>query len=302
VDAGELLSRRKVYTVETLERLAAENPGARLHFVTGSDSAAGFSRWKEPRKLARLASWWTVSRPGEPARAPRTFRRVPGRMPAVSSTALRSRLARGEKCAGELSPAVERYIAEHGLYGGSLLDELRKSLAPNRFEHTLAVAKLAEALARRWDEDAAKARAAGLLHDCGRALPVPELPAYAKRMRLDVPDRAGIERHNPLLLHAYVGEDLARRRFGVRDRAVLSAIRQHTLGGPRMSRLDRLVYVADACSEDRGYPEAAELRALAFQDLDEAFRGCVLNKIKHALAQGAWLHPLTVSVWNSLQG
>lgn len=301
VDAGELLSRRKVYTVETLERLAAENPGAELHFVAGTDAAAGFARWKEPEKLAGLARWWTAARPGHEG-APKPFRLLRGRMPDVSSTVLRSRLARGESAGADLLPSVGRYARANGLYGQALLAELKKLLDPNRLRHTACVAKLAEALARRWGAEPAKARLAGLLHDCGRSLRASEMPAYARRRRLAVPDLAGIERHNPLLLHAYVGEDLARRRFGVRDRAVLSAVRRHTLGGSRMSLLDRVVYVADACSEDRTHPEAAALRALAFEDLDEAFRGCVSAKIKHALSQGGWLHPMTVSVWNSLQG
>lgn len=301
VDQAELRARRKVYTVETLGRLAAENPGWELHFVTGSDAAAGFRRWRKPRRLAELARWWTGLRPGVGRRPPAPFRVLPGRMPGVSSTDVRGRLARGEDCAGELLPSVARAIEARGLYGRPLARELQRSLSSNRFAHTQAVARLAEALARRWREDPDKARLAGLLHDCGRAVAVPAMPAYARRHRLRVPDLAGISRHHPLLLHAYISEHLARTRFSVRDAAVLSAVRRHTLGAPRMSGLDRVLYVADACSEDRDYPEAAELRRNAFTDLDRTFADCVRNKLGHALSQGGWLHPLTIAVWNSLQ-
>jgi len=82
--------------------------------------------------------------------------------------------------------------------------------------------------------------------------------------------------------------------------AVLSAIRKHTLGDVRMSRLDRLLYVADACSADRSHPGAAETRALAFSDLEEAFARCLSEKLAHALARRAWLHPTTIGLWNSL--
>ena len=58
--------------------------------------------------------------------------------------------------------------------------------------------------------------------------------------------------------------------------------------------------MADACCEDRVFPEAPALRQLAFQDLDQAFSACLLNKLTNALNCGSWLHPLTVTAWNTL--
>jgi predicted HD superfamily hydrolase involved in NAD metabolism len=222
-------------------------------------------------------------------------------MPDVSSTELRSRLALGEPVAQLIAGPVEAYIRRRGLYGTRRLEVLRRSLSPERFAHTLAVARLAEALARRWGLDPSRARLAGLLHDCGRSLPVSRMSSYARRRRLKVPGLPGILRHNPLLLHAYISADLALRRFSVQDPLVLNAIRSHTLGARRMSPLDRLLYIADSASEDRGHAEATAIRARAFQDLDEAFRAAVHNKIRYALSSGSWLHPLAVSLWNSLQ-
>ncbi len=301
VDASELVSRRKVYTVETLSRLARENPGARLHFLVGSDLAARFGQWRQPGRLRALACWWTARRPGFDEPLPALFHVLRRPMPDVSSTQLRSRLALGENVGGALWPALERFCRKKKLYGGAVLAELEKSLSSGRFAHSLAVARLAERLAGRWGLPVERARLAGLLHDCGRAVRVDEMASYARRRGLKPPEFSGIVRHNPLLLHAYISEDLARRRFAVSDPAVLSAIRKHTLGADRMSALDRTLYVADACSEDRSYPEAARLRELAFQDLDEALRGCAAVKIRHALSEGAWVHPQTVSLWNSLQ-
>jgi predicted HD superfamily hydrolase involved in NAD metabolism len=122
---------------------------------------------------------------------------------------------------------------------------------------------------------------------------------YAVKRRLKVPERdltAGLE---PMLLHAHISEDLARREFGVDDEDVLSAVRKHTLGDVRMSALDKVVYVADACSADRVHQGAAATRALAFDDLDAAFEQCLADKLSHALERRAWLHPLTIELWNS---
>lgn len=300
VDMSEARARRPVYAVETLSRLKALDPGGEFHFVCGQDSAASFSKWKDPRRLARLATWWYAPRPGKHAAAAPHFRKLPGRFPDISSTELRSALALGDPRVDAVYPEVLAEARRHGLYGLDILDGLRKTLSPSRRAHTLNVASLAEALARRHGADAAKARLAGLLHDAGRGMPPSLMAEYVRRRRLKVPEHgltAGLE---PLLLHAHISEDLARREFGVTDPEVLSAIRKHTLGDPEMSLLDKVVYVADACAFDRRRRGAARARALAFADLDAAFALCVADKLAHALSRGAWLHPLTVDLWNRL--
>lgn len=316
LELSELRSRRKVYTVDTLARLRRRFPTAELHFVVGSDSAANFSRWKNPGRLKALAHWWTATRPaptksvrhrpryrngagtGQP---PRFFGKIAGRMPDVSSTEIRRRLALGLGIDGLVAAAVAREIGRRKLYGAALLGTLKRSLKPERFHHTLCVAELADALARRHRLNAEKARLAGLLHDLGRSIPVPEMAAYAKKHRLRIEDAAGIAANQPILFHAHISADLARRRLGVDDPEVLSAVEKHTLGGREMSALDRLLYVADACSKDRGHAAAPRLRALAERDLDAAFAAVVREKLSYVREGGFWIHPLAKVLWNSLK-
>ncbi|OGR82641.1 MAG: hypothetical protein A3J74_00865 [Elusimicrobia bacterium RIFCSPHIGHO2_02_FULL_57_9] len=303
LDLSEINGKRRVYTVETLRRLKRLHPKAELHFAVGSDSAADFHRWRDPESLKTLSRWWAANRPGHflAARDLTFFKRLRHAMPDISSTEIRSRLALGDGARKYLAPAVHAFIKRHGLYGENLPDRLKTQIKSRRFKHSLAVARLAEQLARRWGLDPAKARLAGLLHDCGRSIPAPDMAGYAQRRRLAVPFLAAVSRRQPLLCHAYVSADIARRRFGVSDPAILSAISKHTLGGRSMSALDRLIYTADAASTDRNYPEAKKIRALAFQDIDAAFRACVRQKLCHALSHDAWIHPLTLQLWNSLQ-
>lgn len=300
VDLCECRERRRVFTVETLSRLKALNPADELHFVCGQDAAASFPRWKSPARLKALASWWYGARPGAAGAPPAFFRRVPGRFPDISSTELRAALALGQDCSRELLPQVLARIEERGSYGRGLLARLRATLKPGRYEHTLNVAALAEALARRHGVDPDRARLAGLLHDAGRRFSPPLMAEYARKNRLPVPERGLTSALEPLLLHSFISEDLARKEFNVDDAEVLSAIRKHTLGDVRMSALDKVLYAADACSADRSHPGVEETRALAFSDLDAAFERCLADKLAHALARRAWLHPLTIQLWNSL--
>jgi predicted HD superfamily hydrolase involved in NAD metabolism len=145
-----------------------------------------------------------------------------------------------------------------------------------------------------------KARTAALLHDCGRRYSPAQMAEYVRQNRLKIPHRDLTAALEPMLLHAYISEDLAVKEFGIRDEDILSAIRKHTLGDPAMSPLDRLIYVADACSADRNHPGVEKTRARAFSDLDGAFTQCLADKLTHAISRRAWLHPLTIELWNCL--
>ncbi len=300
IDERELRSRRRVYTIETLRQVRAAHPGAELNVVVGSDAAAQFPRWRDPSGLKGLARWWTGLRPGTSGRVPPHFSILPGRFPEEASRRLRRTLTWGENTGNALGPGVEAKIARRGLYGAGLLARLRAMLKTGRYAHTLAVARLAEELAGRHGLDAGRARLAGLLHDCGRSIPVSRMPGYVRRHGVAVPCASQTIRRAPLLLHAYISADLAARRLGVSDPEVLSAVRRHTLGAPNMTPLDRLLYVADAASTDRRYPGVGRLRRLARLDLDKAFRECVRRKLAHARAADGWLHPQTERTWKSL--
>lgn len=295
VDAREARARRPVFTVETLGALKGD-----LHFVCGQDSAASFPKWKNPSRLKSMATWWYGARPGSKAVPPPHFNRVPGKFPDISSTEIRADLALGRDCSKVLMPAVLEYIREKALYGNDVLLQLRTALSPARYEHTLNVAALAESLARRHGADPEKARLAGLLHDIGRRYRPDELARYARRRKLKVPELRTLLRLDPMLMHAFASADIAEREFGVADKDVLNAIRRHTLGDRRLDLLDKILYVADASSLDRSHTSAAATRSLAFTDLDAALARCVADKLNHAISRDAWLHPLTVNLWNSL--
>ena len=300
VDRSELSLMRKVYTVDTLRRLHALHPEAELHFLTGTDAAADFDSWKNPEELRRLARWHTGRRPGG-GRSPKGFSVLEGRFPDISSTEIRERLALGMETGRLLDEKVKNYIYKNELYGTGLLEAIRRRLTKERFEHSVSVARLAGELAERNGIDGAKARVAGLAHDLGRAVSVENMPAYALLNKIDAPLRDEIIRHCPLLLHAYIGADLARRILHIRDPEILSAIRGHTLGAPSMSPLDRLLYVADCCSPDRSHPGSAALRSLARRNLPAAFKACVRAKISHAGKSGGWMHPMTQRLWKSIR-
>lgn len=145
---------------------------------------------------------------------------------------------------------------------------LRKYLDVNRFEHTEGVMYTAAALAMRYGEDIEKTEAAGLLHDCAKCIPDQKKIKICLKNGITMTDA---EQKSPYLLHAKVGAYIAKRKYGIEDEEILSAIACHTTGKPAMSQLDKIIFIADYIEPMRSKaPNLADVRKLAFEDLDVA--------------------------------
>ncbi|MCD8198072.1 MAG: bis(5'-nucleosyl)-tetraphosphatase (symmetrical) YqeK [Lachnospiraceae bacterium] len=145
---------------------------------------------------------------------------------------------------------------------------MKKSMDDSRYEHTLGVMYTSAALAMRYGYDIDRAQLAGLLHDCAKCMPNAKKLKTAEKNGLEISE---LERKNPFMLHAKVGELLARKKYDIDDEEVLGAIRWHTTGRPNMSLLEKIVYVADYIEPKREKaPNLKEVRQLAFINLDQA--------------------------------
>ena len=105
------------YTVDTLEALAGADE---LFLILGGDALAALPRWKDPDRIATLATLVVAERPGAPERpgharhasiiafdAPRLD---------ISSRELRARAARGRSLRYLVPEPVWRHIEARGLY------------------------------------------------------------------------------------------------------------------------------------------------------------------------------------------
>jgi predicted HD superfamily hydrolase involved in NAD metabolism len=162
----------------------------------------------------------------------------------------------------------------------------------HRAGHIVRVARMAERLAVAHGVDPLRARLAGMLHDLARLYSAERLlrECAQRGMAIDA-----FERANPVVLHARLGAELARERFGIDDEGVLSAIRKHTLADAVMSPLDAVVYLADGLEPGRDFADRAELAALAFRDLDAAMRAVLASSIAYLRARGLAVSPHTIA-------
>ncbi len=145
---------------------------------------------------------------------------------------------------------------------------LKGSISKKRYMHSLGVSNTAACLAMKYGFDIRKAHLAGLLHDCAKGLSADELFETVASGNMEISD---IERENPELLHSKAGMVVARKKYGIEDEEILSAICFHTTGRPQMSLLEKIVFVADYIEPNReGIPSLDRIRAMAFDDIDVA--------------------------------
>lgn len=176
---------------------------------------------------------------------------------------------------------------------------VRLRMSPARFRHVRGVVEAAADLASRWGVDAQKARLAAVLHDVARDEPSNSLLKQVLDFGIMVDE---ITRGEPALLHAVAGASVAEHEFGVRDPDVLAAIRYHTTGRAGMSRLERVIYLADCIEPGRDFPGVARLQELARSSLDGAVLAALEQTIRYVLDRGRLLHPDTVAARNDLLG
>ena len=147
----------------------------------------------------------------------------------------------------------DRVLAQVGRLTSDEANDLRNELAGHIEDH-------AEALVEHgYTEDAAYGRAVALMGDpeeTGRAL----CAQYG--IELDELEQRALK-----LLHSKTGAAIARSVFGVED-AVYDAIWYHTTGKPDMTRLEKILYLADYIEPSRDFPGVEELRKAVYEDLD----------------------------------
>ena len=169
--------------------------------------------------------------------------------------------------------------------------DLKNILSGKRYEHTLGVEYTSACLAMRYGADMEKARMAGLLHDCAKSLSSEEKLEYCKKFGMPVSE---YERKNPELLHAKLGACFANTKYGISDPEILSAITWHTTGKPDMDLLDKIVFVADYMEPNRNQvPDLAEVRKLAFQNLDQCLFLILKDTIDYLAGKKSVTDPMT---------
>ncbi len=286
----ELKKQGKSYTVETLRWLKEKYLHAELFLIIGGDSFRNFLKWYHPEEIAALATLAVGARKRKTSVT--TAKRIQSKTGAkvvflnvqpndVSSTEIRLRYRFSFDNSQYVTADVDDYVKAHNLYSEykDVVLKLREYLTEQRFMHTFYVVKRGLELA--YDCEKEKVFLACLLHDVARYVKPCDYVKYGFVAPNDMPEP---------VVHSFLGEYVAKQDFGVTDEDVLKAIAYHTTGCPNMTRLQKIVYVADKTEETRPYP----LSHLTKGSLDRQLRNCLLEAKSYTTARhGTDEYPLS---------
>lgn len=295
------------YTVETLRELKKRYPDRNILLVVGADMFLTLREWKEAAEIMTLCEPCVYDREKSVEKIreyaeglKRDFgvetHFLRGANIDLSSTELRSALARDENVGSRIPRAVRGIIDGTGVYrsdGYRLALYRRESerlVEEKRFNHILRVEKAAIELAEHYGADVYKARAAALLHDVTKRKTGEEQLEMAREY--GVPGAEEFEK-SPKVAHAFTGAAYAEHRLLISDPDLLTAIRYHTTGRAGMSLLEKIIFLADGIEEGRSFEGVDGIRKAAFEDIDRAMLiSLELTKAK-VDKNGAYLHPYT---------
>lgn len=318
----ELCREGRSYTADTLAQLKTQYPDDELWLLVGTDMFLTLQTWYAPEKILSLAGIAAFGRTEEDTEELFSVQRdylcrtypqariftltIPG-VVDVSSTELREKLARGEG-SSLLAPAVYGYVLRERLYNVPVdlkrlsLSQLRpvalSYLNYRRIPHVLGTEQEAIRLAERYGGDVEKARRAALLHDCTKKLGMEEQLALCKQYGIQLDE---LEQQEVKLLHSKTGAAIARDIYGVDDE-ICSAIWYHTTGHANMSKLEKIIYLADYIEPSRNFPGVDKLRKVCYEDLDKGLLLGLEMTIEEMTNTGNPVHRATIEARDALIG
>ena len=166
-------------------------------------------------------------------------------------------------------------------------------------EHVERVRDVGRELAARHGVDQSLVDLGIAAHDLARGMKADALLAEALHVGVNV---TLVERRAPVLLHGPVAARWIEQDGTHTHESVLQAVRWHTTGVPGMSRVARVVFLADKLDPHKvaEYPSLKKVEALAANSVDEALLEHLDRVIEHLLSRRLVIHPASLDLRNEL--
>lgn len=304
ISDSEVLDRGTCYSYLTVERVRALHPDSEIFLFIGTDQFLAFETWRKFEYILQTCTLCVMDRfedfswlDEKKALLEKNFGArvllLQEKPYIISSTDIRREL--GEKgFSRALSPAVNEYITEKGIYSalsdpvrGKLLERAKKALSPHRFSHTLSVEREAVRIAELLSlsqEDVKDLSLASIYHDLAKNMTDEALCSFLIYIGESVSEE---DRASPAVLHGRASAQMAAEDGLVSEEGIL-AIRYHTTGRAGMTLKEKILYFADYTEETRTHTACREMRKHFYENLpDETeerirfFDRCVLTVMEN---------------------
>ncbi len=275
----ELVFKGTCYSFLTLEKLFKKHPGSDLFLFVGTDQFLVFESWRNFESILKTVTLCVMDRyeSGDEIKKKKDFLEknfgahillLEEKPYIISSTQIRTEL---EKFGFSLSlsPAVNEYIAEKGIYASQtdplrkkLLDRVKEAVSKKRFFHTLSVERETVRLAKllSFSEEKTKEIAlAALYHDLTKEWSLEKSASFLEE------DISQLSKYEPVL-HGKTAAKIAKEEGFLSEEGV-NAIAFHTTGRPGMSQMEKVLYFADYIEEKRTAESCKKMRRYFYENL-----------------------------------
>lgn len=191
----------------------------------------------------------------------------------------------------------------------NILQYLDLNVKESRKQHSLRTADMAVRLCERFGEDQKSGYIAGIAHDMMKDMPLDLQWQYAQRFsliphsdgfRFPVPARSASMNFYDKIIHAPAASVYIFETYGVNSPRILEAIACHASAAETMSRLAKIIYIADKLEPGRAHV-SEELRSkMDSLTMDELFFLSLESVVSWLSSQNAAIAQTTLDLYNSL--
>lgn len=174
--------------------------------------------------------------------------------------------------------------------------DIKEILSEKRYIHSVGVMKKAEELALKYNVDVGKAKLVGLAHDIAKEISKEEKIKYVKENNIEIDQ---IEKVNIELLHAKIGADICKKKYGFTE-DMQNAIKYHTTGYIGMDDLAKVIYIADKTEDGRSFKDLEYAKKMAEKSLNEALTHIIDVSIMKTIERKKLIHPDSIHLRNKL--
>ena len=174
---------------------------------------------------------------------------------------------------------------------------LKTRLDEKRFSHSLCVADEAVRLAKIYGANEDEAYFSGLVHDITKNASDDEHLKLFHSFDIILSD---IELHKNKLWHAISGSVYVKNILNIDNEDIINAVRYHTTARANMSKLEKVVYLADFTSADRTYGDVDIMRRLVEVSMEDAMTYSLSYIIGELIKSRSPIHPDTLAAYNEV--
>ncbi|BBG40735.1 bidomainal protein [Mycoplasmopsis californica] len=265
------------YTYQTINYFKNKFPDDELFFIIGSDSLPSLHKWEfieESTQKARFVVFKRSNNIDKINIKKFNILRLDNPLYEESSTMVR-------KGALEFTPlAVNQYIGNHKLYAKEIVHSILSAL---RAKHSVACAQFAGNLAKAHGLSYNQGYYAGLFHDIAKEIKEEQSREFISFFGFDGYDKKLYPWHK---LHQFCGSLWVKNIYQINDPEIVEAIACHTTLKMDLSKLDKILFIADKICDGRAFKGVQKLRQLALEDLDAGFQSVVSTNYQYNLNKG----------------